>query len=58
MALSNLIGWNKKMNVEAMAACGTACGSGDKQTACGAGGEKKVVRPAACGTACGAGDNK
>lgn len=43
------------------AACGTACGSGDKEekpaacgTACGTG--DKEEKPAACGTACGAGD--
>ena len=41
MALSNLAGWSEKS-----AACGTACGAGDKP-------EEK---PAACGTACGAGD--
>lgn len=45
MALSNLFGWNTKKETVA-AACGTACGAGDKP-------EEK---PAACGTACGAGD--
>ena len=45
MALSNLSGWNKK-NLAAPAACGSACGAGDKP-------EEK---PAACGSACGAGD--
>ena len=56
MALSNLFGWNKK---EAAAACGTACGAGDKPeekpAACGAG-DKPKEKPAACGSACGAGD--
>lgn len=46
MALSNLFGWNRKMNAEASAACGTACGAADKP----------AEAPAACGTACGAGD--
>ncbi len=46
MALSNLFGWNKKMETGSAAACGTACGAGDQP-------EEK---PAACGTACGAGD--
>ena len=40
MALANLFGWKKA------AACGTACGAGDKP-------EEK---PTACGSACGAGD--
>ena len=44
MSLSNLASWNKKMPESA--ACGTACGAGDKP-------EEK---PVACGTACGAGD--
>ncbi|MBC8584223.1 ACGX-repeat peptide [Youxingia wuxianensis] len=44
MALSNLFGWGKKETVSA--ACGSACGAGDKP-------EEK---PAACGSACGAGD--
>ena len=48
MALSNLFGWNTKKETAAAAACGTACGAGDKP-------EEK---PAACGTACGAGDNQ
>ena len=30
MALSNLFGWDKKEETEAAAACGTACGAGDK----------------------------
>ena len=46
MALSNLFGWNTKKETVAAAACGPACGAGDKP-------EEK---PAACGTACGAGD--
>jgi ACGX-repeat protein len=63
MALSNLFGWKKKGEAKAAAACGTACGAGDKPeekaaacgTACGAG-DKPEEKPAACGTACGAGD--
>ena len=39
MALSNLFGWNKKVEAAPAAACGTACGAGDKleekPTACG-----------------------
>jgi ACGX-repeat protein len=45
------------------AACGTACGSGDKEakpaacgSACGSG--DKEEKPAACGSACGTGDKK
>ena len=30
MALSNLFGWNTKKETAAAAACGTACGAGDK----------------------------
>ncbi len=45
MALKNLFGWSRNMDTKAAAACGTACGAGDKP-------EEK---PAACGTACGAG---
>ena len=30
MSLSNLFGWKKKMSQEPSAACGTACGAGDK----------------------------
>ena len=45
MALSNLFGWTKKTENTAAAACGTACGAGDKEE-----------NPAACGSACGAGD--
>ena len=43
MALSNLFGWNKKMEA---ADCGSACGASGKP-------EEK---PSACGSACGAGD--
>ena len=45
MALKNLFG---KKEGEAPAACGTACGAGDKP----------AEKPAACGTACGTGDKK
>ena len=67
MSLSNLFGWNKKAETQPAAACGTACGAGDKpeekpaacgtacRSACGAG-DKPEEKPAACGTACGAGD--
>ena len=63
MALSNLFGWNKSEETGASAACGTACGAGDKPeekpaacgSACGAG-DKTEEKPAACGSACGAGD--
>lgn len=63
MALSNLFGWNQKEETGAAAACGTACGAGDKPeekpaacgSACGAG-DKPEEKPAACGSACGAGD--
>ena len=47
MALKDLFGWNKETET-APAACGTACGAGDKP-------EEK---PAACGSACGAGDKQ
>lgn len=72
MALSNLFGWNKKMDAAPAAACGTACGAGDKPaetpTACGAAdkpaeapaacgaADKPEEKPTACGCACGAGD--
>lgn len=46
MALSNLFGWNKKMEAVPASACGSACGAGDKP----------AETPAACGSACGAGD--
>ena len=63
MALSNLFGWSKKMETPAAAACGSACGAGDKPaetpaacgSACGAG-DKPAETPAAYGSACGAGD--
>ena len=47
MSLKNL--FYKEKEVKATAACGTACGAGDK---------KAEEKPAACGTACGAGDKK
>lgn len=50
MKLDRLYGWNMKANVDT-AACGTACGSGDKPAD-----DKPAEKPAACGTACGAGD--
>jgi ACGX-repeat protein len=68
MALSNLFGWTKKTEVNASAACGTACGGSDKPAACGASdkpeekpaacgaSDKPEEKPAACGSACGAGD--
>lgn len=63
MALANLFGWSNKEEKKATAACGTACGAGDKPedtpTACGSAcgaGDKPEEAPAACGTACGAGD--
>ena len=48
---------------EKPAACGAACGAGDKPaekpaacgSACGAG-DKPAEKPAACGSACGAGE--
>ena len=63
MALANLFGWMKAEDKPATAACGTACGAGEKPeekpaacgTACGAG-EKPEEKPVACGTACGAGE--
>ncbi len=30
MALSNLFGWGKKIETSPAAACGSACGAGDK----------------------------
>ena len=64
MALKDLFGWNKEKET-APAACGTACGAGDKPaeksaacgSACGAG-DKPAEKPAACGSACGAGDKQ
>ena len=59
MALSNLFGWNKKVEAAPAAACGTACGAGDKPAetpaACGAA-DKPEEKPTACGSACGTGD--
>ena len=58
MALKNLFGWMKHTENGPAAACGTACGAGDKTeqpAACGAGDKTET---AACGTACGAGDDK
>jgi len=46
MALKNLF-HKEAREKAAAAACGTACGAGDKQP---------QEQPAACGTACGAGD--
>ena len=65
MALSNLVNWNHQEKLEPTAACGTACGAGDKPegkaaacgTACGAG-DKPEGKAAACGTACGAADKQ
>lgn len=56
MSLKNLF---SRPSGTASAACGTACGSGDKKpaacgTACGSGDKK----PSACGSACGSGDKK
>ena len=59
MALTNLFAWNTKVEAQPAAACGSACGSGDKPSetpaACGAG-DKPEEKPSACGSACGAGD--
>ena len=46
MALSNLFGWKKKESADPAAACGSACGAGDKPD----------EKPTACGSACGAGE--
>ena len=49
MALSNLFGWtHKDANAALAAACGSACGAGDKP----------AEQPTACGSACGAGDKQ
>lgn len=72
MALSNLFEWNTKEDKAPAAACGTACGAGDKPaetpaacgSACGAGDKPAETpaacgvsdKPTACGTACGAGN--
>ncbi len=57
MALSNIAGWAEQD--QKAAACGTACGAGDKPeetpAACGAA-DKPEEKPAACGSACGASD--
>ena len=63
MALSNLFGWNRKMESAPAAACGSACGASDQPaktpaacgSACGAG-DQPGKTPSACGSACGAGD--
>ena len=57
MSLKNLFHKENEENVSA--ACGSACGAGDKKpeekpAACGTGDKK----PTACGSACGAGDSK
>ena len=62
MALSNLFGWHEATETVPAAACGSACGAGDKPestpaacgSACGAG-DKPESTPAACGSVCGAG---
>lgn len=51
MALSNLFGWNEKMQTAPAASCGSACGAGDKPAV-----EKPEEKPSACGSACGASD--
>ncbi len=59
MALSNLFGWNQKMEAAPAAACGSARVAGDKPAetpaACGAA-DKPDGKPSACGSACGASD--
>ncbi len=63
MALANLFGWTKMATEKPAAACGSACGAGDKPaetpaacgSACGTS-DKPEEKPAACGSACGAGD--
>ena len=54
MSLKNL--FHKEKDEKVAAACGTACGTGDKKpsacgSACGAGDKKPEEKPAACGTA-------
>jgi ACGX-repeat protein len=56
MALSNLIGWNKKTAVAPATACGSACGASEKNATAACGASDPKVQPAACGSACGAGD--
>lgn len=54
MALSNLHDWN----TEAQTSPASACGAGDKPSACGSAcgaGDKGAEKPSACGSACGAG---
>ena len=48
MALSNIASWNDSKTASA---CGSACGSGDKASACGT-----SDKASACGSACGSGD--
>jgi ACGX-repeat protein len=55
-----------RAEMEPAAACGSACGSGDKPaedpkpaacgSACGTGDKEEAPKPAACGSACGAGE--
>ena len=59
MALSNLFGWNKKMEETPAAACGAADKPEEKTAACGSAcgaADKSEEKPSACGSACGAGD--
>ncbi|WP_369523476.1 ACGX-repeat peptide [Massilicoli timonensis] len=59
MALSNLFGWNKKMEAVPASACGASDKPAEKPAACGSAcgaGDKPAETPAACGSACGAGD--
>lgn len=55
MALSNLFGWNKKMEAAPAAACGASDKPAEAPAACGAA-DKPEEKPSACGSACGAGD--
>ena len=59
MALSNLFNWTKHNAAAPTAACGSACGAGDKPeatpAACGTA-DKPAAQPTACGSACGASD--
>ncbi|MBR1534627.1 MAG: ACGX-repeat peptide [Ruminococcus sp.] len=48
MALSNIASWTQSKETSA---CGSACGSGDKASACAT-----SDKASACGSACGAGD--
>lgn len=59
MTLSNLFGWNKKMEAVPASACGASDKPAEKPAACGSAcgaGDKPAETPAACGSACGAGD--